>query len=73
MFLDTMKEVPAVAKRRCVLVLDNASWQSEDTPLAYIEPLYLPPYSLTSIPSKDSGSTSKATFSQASSPSTARN
>ena len=46
-FLDTMaEEVPAVAKRRCVLVLDNASWHKVKTlHWHHIEPLYLPPYS----------------------------
>jgi transposase len=46
-FLDTMaEEVPAVANRRCVLVLDNASWHKVKTlRWHHIEPLYLPPYS----------------------------
>ena len=46
-FLDTMaEEVPPVAKRRCVLVLDNASWHKVKTlHWHHIEPLYLPPYS----------------------------
>lgn len=46
-FLDTMaEEVPVVANRRCVLVLDNASWHKVKTlRWHHIEPLYLPPYS----------------------------
>jgi transposase len=39
-------EVPAVAKRRCVLVLNNAIWHKVKTlNWHHIEPLYLPPYS----------------------------
>lgn len=39
-------EVPAVAKRRCVLVLNNAIWHKVKTlDWHHIEPLYLPPYS----------------------------
>jgi transposase len=46
-FLNTMaEEVPAVSNRRCVLVLDNASWHKVKTlDWHHIEPLYLPPYS----------------------------
>ena len=46
-FLDTMaEEAPPTQGRRCVLVLDNASWHKVKTlNWHHIEPVYLPPYS----------------------------
>ncbi|MEZ5430735.1 MAG: transposase [Verrucomicrobiales bacterium] len=46
-FLDTMaEEAPPTPGRRCVLVLDNASWHKVKTlNWHHIEPVYLPPYS----------------------------
>lgn len=46
-FLNTMaEEVPPSPGRRCVLVLDNASWHKVKTlKRHHIKPVYLPPYS----------------------------
>lgn len=46
-FLNTMaEEVPPIKGRRCVLVLDNASWHKAGSlNWHHIEPVYLPPYS----------------------------
>ncbi|MEZ5429753.1 MAG: hypothetical protein R3F31_00930 [Verrucomicrobiales bacterium] len=62
MIFDTWQRSPPTQGRRCVLVLDNASWHKVKTQPHHLEPVDFPPDSPDFTPSNSFGSISKVTL-----------